>query len=377
MKVLIHAVGASIGGAVRHLTNFLPELARQDGGDEYVLLVRESFPPLEAGENIRIERVPDTRASGWVARTTYDVATLPRRSRREKFDVIVSLANFGPVWTTVPHVFFQRNSIYYCHDYLSRLKGKLKAETYLRRRLAVESMRRAALVVTPSNAMADMIRRSCPQVRKRRFRTLYHGFSNDNLREPLDSKYQKMLTRGGYKLLYPTHAGLHKGFEVLFEALAELKKRRADFTLFAPIAQDHWPAAIGDYTRQVQSLGIQDHVVFMGNVPQRQMGSLYSQCDLMVYPSLCESFGFSMIEAMGCGLPIVAAGTSVNKEMCGHGAVYYPSLDPRSAAVAINRAMDPEFSRELSVGGRARLNSFDWSWRRYAREFVEMVRGVV
>jgi len=39
---------------------------------------------------------------------------------------------------------------------------------------------------------------------------------------------------------------------------------------------------------------------------------------------LCESFGFPLVEAMGARLPIVAADTPVNQEVCGKAAIYFP-----------------------------------------------------
>lgn len=373
-KILIHALGATMGGAMRHVTNFLPELGRRDADREYVVQVRESFPAFDVVENIRFERVPDHACSSWVKRIVDDVFRLPRRLRREKFSAVVSLTNFGPIWSPVPHIFFQCNALYYCPFYLEKIGGRLKVETALRRRLAVESMKRADLIVTPSHAMGEMIREACPQTRNRRFHTLYHGFAKEALAGPLDKKLAQTLASGkGAKLLFPTHAAAHKGFDVLFPMLARLKADGVEFCLFTTIARDDWPEGVETYGRIIRELGLTDHVVFMGRVPQRQMGELYAQCDLMVYPSLCESFGFSMIEAMGHGLPIVAAGTAINREMCGEGALYYPPLDAAAGARAIKEALLTDVLQRSREGGSRRLASFDWSWRRYAQEFVDMI----
>ena len=178
MKVLIHALGANMGGALRHLSNFLPELGRCDVKREYVVLVRESFPALDVMDNIRLERIPDKACSSWVKRIASDVFALPRRLKREKFSTVVSLTNTGPIWSPVPHILFQRNALYYCPYYLQRIGGLLKVETALRRQLAVASMMRADLVVTPSQAMGEMIQEICPETRSKKFVTLYHGLSS-------------------------------------------------------------------------------------------------------------------------------------------------------------------------------------------------------
>lgn len=376
-KIIIHALGATMGGAMRHLTNFLPELGKHDARREYVVLIRTSFPDIQVTENIRFERIPDEQASAWVKRTINDVILLPKRVKQEKFDVIVSLTNLGPIWSPVPHIFFQRNSLYFCSHYLSKLTGKLKMETSLRRQFAIASMKRASVIVTPSHAMADMIQESCPSLTGRPFQTLYHGFTKGTLlQEPLEEKYIRHFAVTGVKLLYPTHPALHKGFEVLFEMLACLKSEGLNFTLFTTIAREDWPEGISQYEKRIHELGLEDQIVFLGRVPQLQMGTLYKQCDLMVYPSLCESFGFSMIEAMGHGLPIVAAGTAINTEICGKGAFYYPPTDFKAGVEAIKRALKPELSMPLVAAQQQRLASYDWGWPRYAREFVELIDGI-
>jgi glycosyltransferase involved in cell wall biosynthesis len=379
MKILIHALGTNMGGAMRHLTNFLPELGKQDSNREYVVMVRESFPAIATADNIRFEHVPDAACASWLSRIGNDILVVPRRIKREKFSAIVSLLNFGPVWSPAPHIFFQRNSLYYCPYYLSSISGRLKWETTLRRKLAVASMMRADLIVTPSNAMASMIRDMCPETRYRRFHTLYHGFSRETLQDQLEDKFVRMLAAGrGVKILYPTLAGRHKGFEVLFEMLARIKREDMQFTFYSPISdQDHWQDGLERYQRQIDQLGLQDRVVFLGRVPYRQMGALYKQCDLMVYPSLCESFGFSMIEALGHGLPIVAAGTGINREICDEGALYYHPLDADEGARKVIMALQPEVRARLKEGGEERIRSFDWSWQRYTKELIRIMDMVL
>jgi len=366
-----------MGGAMRHLFNFLPELGKLDRTNEYVVLVRKSIPVLCLSENINIVSMKDKAAESWWGRVGHDVFLLPGRLKKERYSCVVSLTNFGPIWTSIPHIYFQRNPIYYCQYFLDRVNTRLKMEACIRKRYALATMMRANLIVTPSQAMADMIRDTCPETANRSFKVLYHGFTKDSLGDPLDQKFEKLLSASkGIRLLYPTHPAPHKGFEVLFDMLALLKKQGLEFTLFSTIEVKDWPEVVRPYEERVRELNLSGNVVFMGRVPPSQMGVLYEACDLMVYPSLCESFGFSMIEAMGHGLPIVAASTPVNREICGDGAIYYAPLDAHDGAKAILSALDPGATARLKEEGRKRIDSFDWGWARYAKEFVSMIDAI-
>jgi len=365
-----------MGGARRHLTGLFLELDRRDESRQFIALVRESFPDLPVQGSVRIEKIPDAQAMGWLARVKGDIFDIPRKLKREKFGAIVSLTNFGPIWSPVPHILFQTNSLYFCRYHLSNANGLQKTETILRRRMAIEMMKRADMIVTPSDTMGEMIRETCPQLGNRKFRTLYHGFDQGALEEPLARKYEAMLAGNRVKFLYPTHPAPHKGFELLFAMLALVKKKTSNFTLFTTIEVDDWPEVVRPYEGMIRELGLEEHVVFMGRVPQGQMGALYRACDLMIYPSLCESFGFSMVEAMAHGLPVVAAGTPVNQEICQGGAIYYPPLDPRAGADAIIKALDPQIADTIISGGKDRMASFNWGWNRYAQEFIGLINAV-
>jgi hypothetical protein len=204
--VILHALGARLGGAERHLGNFLPALARQDPTGRYVVMVPDSFSAPGSTGNIEVRRVPDRVAAGWLARPLHDVLRLPRQLARDDISAIVSLTNFGPVWSPVPHILFQRNALYYCTDYPDRIGAALRIETALRRRLAFESMKRADVIVTPSDSMAAMIRHRHPALETRRFETLRHGFSldafNDRAAPGAPSEVER---EGRLRLLYATH----------------------------------------------------------------------------------------------------------------------------------------------------------------------------
>lgn len=357
---------------MRHLTSLLPELGVADKRNSYVFLVSHALE-VDVPPTIKLEQVMTGRWCGSLIRLFHDIVLIPKRIRSDGFDVVVSLTNFGPLRSPVPHILFQRNSLYFCEYYLRRADLLRSCSARIRRVLASLMMRRADIIVTPTNAMAVMIKRACPQLAGRRFQTLYHGFDKNTLilfASP--SSPERSRANRPIQLIYPTHPGLHKGFEILFEIVRRLKERTSNFKLFLTTSEEEWHG-VRKYRASVATLELEEQVVFLGNVPQREIGQLYASSDLMVYPSLCESFGFSMLEAMGFGVPIVAADTPVNREVCGTAAFYYPPLDARAGCDAVCAALEAPAAASLRRAAELRLKEFDWSWRRYATEFVDML----
>ena len=106
-------------------------------------------------------------------------------------------------------------------------------------------------------------------------------------------------------------------------------------------------------------LGIASDVIFVGGVPLEETVSFYRAADAFVYPSLNETFGLPILEAMACGCPVVTSDTSAMPETAGGAAVLSDPKDPASIAKAILEALGPGRDRLRDLGLR-RAAQFTW-----------------
>ena len=107
-------------------------------------------------------------------------------------------------------------------------------------------------------------------------------------------------------------------------------------------------------------LGIASEVVFVGPVPLEETVPFYHAADAFVYPSLSETFGLPILEAMACGCPVVTSNISAMPETAGGAAVLCDPTDPASIARAIEEAVGPRRSW-LVERGLARAAEFTWA----------------
>ena len=118
-----------------------------------------------------------------------------------------------------------------------------------------------------------------------------------------------------------------------------------------------------DYAASLRSLaaelGIADEVVFVGGVPLAETVAFYQAADVFVYPSLNETFGLPILEAMACGCPVVTSDTSAMPETAGGAAVLADPRDPAALARAIVEATGPGQDRMRDMGLR-RARQFTW-----------------
>ena len=114
--------------------------------------------------------------------------------------------------------------------------------------------------------------------------------------------------------------------------------------------------------RVADELGVADHVSFTGFVSDVDLRALYSRARVCVCPSLYEGFGFTVLEAMACGAPVVCSSATSLPEVAGKAALYFDPQKPEEMAVQLGRAFSDDAVRSsLIADGRRNLLRFSWS----------------
>ena len=111
------------------------------------------------------------------------------------------------------------------------------------------------------------------------------------------------------------------------------------------------------------SLGdISPRVLLTGHVEDEHLPALYSGAIAFVYPSLYEGFGLPPLEAMACGVPVVAANQTALPEVVGRAGIMVDPYDPDAIADGVRQIVAKEGLREdLIRCGQQRARQFTWA----------------
>ncbi len=93
MKILIHALGANMGGAIRHLNNFVPALMESNKSNHYILILRNDINIDYKDKALQILRIPKSIGSNFFLRTLFDIIYLPLLAVKLRADLVISLLN--------------------------------------------------------------------------------------------------------------------------------------------------------------------------------------------------------------------------------------------------------------------------------------------
>ncbi len=167
-----------------------------------------------------------------------------------------------------------------------------------------------------------------------------------------------------------------KGLRFLLEAVAKLRTERPEVHLkvIGKLKED------GPSARAIDELGLRDHIEFISGVPEQRIIELYAQAQVAVVPSLYEGFSLPAIEAMACGVPLVATTGGALPEVVGEDGVSALTVEPGSGdALAAKIAValdDAELRERIGTSGRQRVLD-RWTWRHTATGTVEQYRALL
>ncbi|MBI4288653.1 MAG: glycosyltransferase [Chloroflexi bacterium] len=164
-------------------------------------------------------------------------------------------------------------------------------------------------------------------------------------------------------VLYVGRLGGEKGVHQLLEATAIVSEQRPVHLMIVG-GDDSEPEELTELYGLSHSLGIESMVRFHRAIDQDELPLYYSSADVMVLPSRYETFGLVALEAMACGLPVVAAPVGVMPTLVqdGGAGLLTDDLSPRGLADTLGRFLEDEgLQQRLSRSARSRVAGLSWA----------------
>ena len=213
------------------------------------------------------------------------------------------------------------------------------------------------------------------------------GFSEDQLTAihlGFDSDIFKVYTRQDL-LLIKNKYHLPGNF-ILFVGSIEPRKNlrtllRAYLDLEGPIRKEFKIVLVGfkgweneEIVSLIQKL--KSDVLYLGYVPDNELGKFYNLASLFVYPSFYEGFGLPPLEAMACGCPVIVSNVASLPEVCGEAVFYVDPNDIGCITQGMNRVLNDETLRKsLIMKGLERSKLF--SWEKSAKEHLKVFEEIM
>lgn len=282
---------------------------------------------------------------------------LPGRIDRDAIDVFHGPANFLPRRVAAPAAVTIHDMSYWVHPW--RCPPVRRA--YWKRMTAHTARRAQAIIAVSNAAKADIVRflkvseaAICviAEAAHPRYRPL-EGARHD----------APPLARHGIGGPYILHVGTlepGKNLPRLLEAFAAFRRRCPREYRLALAGDRGW--LFRDVFERIEALNLGGWVRLLGHVPDEEMPFLYNGAAFLAFPALNEGFGLPPLEAMACGLPVIASNVSAMPETLGEAPLYVDPLNAAEIAEAMLRLeSDPALRARLRRAGLQRAALYSWS----------------
>lgn len=357
VRYLSHGLVGGVRTVVHALATELPRLGAQH---EFVFYA-DAKAPLELDDlaaNVRVHTLPWRSALSSIVNDT----KLGRLAEADGLDVFHAPANIAPP-SRVPVVLF-------AHDALNlfpmseHLRGfgkhprKVAMMLYLGR-LTRSSLHRASHIVTPSDyARQDIARRS--GVPLERFTTV-HLAAAEQFHVIPRRELASTTEKHGLVRRYLIADGIKNPEAVMttYQALPESLRQPLQIVFFSREAEPRPSVAAA-----IQQFG-DTCIRFIAKPPQEELVHLMSGATALLFPSFFEGFGIPLVEAMRCGLPIVASTRGSIPEVLGDAGLTADIDVPGAFTREVTRVLTDDGLR-LKLARRSLARSRMFSWRQTA-----------
>jgi glycosyltransferase involved in cell wall biosynthesis len=363
-----HSVGAELGGNESYATNLIEALAEIDQTNRYTLFVTKA-----AAIKRFADRWPNFQVKLTLPHTPLVriPLTLSRELRRNPVDLLhvqYTAPPFAPcpIVTTVHDLAFEH------------LPETFNRRSWMQMRLTVRrTARRAAHIITVSAYSRDDIIRTY-KIPPERI-TVTHEAAPSNF-APLNDPVELNRIRDKYGIsrnyvLSLSSIQPRKNLVRLIEAYTQLRRVNPDDTFPQLVLAGKRGWLERETLRAAEQSALSKDILFTGYVPDHDLTGLYSGALCFVYPSYFEGFGLPLVEAMQCGVPVIAGNRTSVPEVVGDASLTFDPFNTDELAHAIKRLVDnPTLCAALRQKGLARAKTF--SWQSTARQTLRVYEQV-
>jgi glycosyltransferase involved in cell wall biosynthesis len=242
-----------------------------------------------------------------------------------------------------------------CKDDLPSRTGRL----YYRWMMAAAARMADRIITVSEFSKSDIVRRLAIDPGK--IEVIHSGVSPAFQRITDSSRLAEVRRRYSINNEFVFYAGIYKprkNHAGLMRAFQKLKASGVGAELVIAGPMNEGEAELKNLARE---LGIAESVKFTGLINDCELAALYSAARVYACPSLYEGFGFTVLEAMACGTPVVCSRETSLPEVAGDAALYANPRHPEEFAAALLQVFSEDKLRaELIQKGHGNCQRFHW-----------------
>jgi len=258
----------------------------------------------------------------------------------------------------------------------TRGKCRLKSSDYLNWSTKF-ALKRVKKIISVSNFTKKEIL-SHYKIKEDKISVVYNGFI-DSLYKKIDNQEEIKNVLFSYGLnnpyfLYVGRIEKKKNISLLIKAFSIYKERNKD-SEEKLILVGNIGFGYDEIKYMISEYDLFNDIVMLGWIDEKDMPYIFSGAKAFVFPSLYEGFGIPILQAMACGVPVIASDIDVLREVGGDSPLFFNPRDENDLCSKMELVIkDEEMTKKMVSNGFARSKNF--SWRKCAEETLREIKSL-
>jgi len=337
-------------------------LQKIDHENEYFIFVKpdEDHTALRETANFKIILLEGGSYPVW------EQIVLPRAAKKYGCQVLHCTSNTAPLFCDIPLVTTLHDIIYLESSYFKILTGSAtnyqKFGNVYRKLIVPRIVKNSHKIITVSNFEKNRIADFFGMKGDDRLTAVYNGVSSHF--KPIAGEIELKRVKEKYHLpdqffFFLGNTDPKKNTKGTLKAFSDfLKQRKSDYKL---VMLDYDRGELEKLLDEIGDKQLINKIVLTGYVTNTDLPAIYSQSAIFLYPSLRESFGIPMLEAMACGVPVITSNTSSMPEVSGDAAHIVNPYHPEEITEGMIKILSEKtYSENLCKKGIERSKLFSW-----------------
>lgn len=348
-----------------------------DHKNEYVLFIKPDVDEKVISEtsNFKIVRLKSVFYPFW------EQIALPKAAKKAGCDLLHCTSNTAPIFSPIPLVVTLHDIIYMETGFMKILQGSgtpyQKFGNVYRKLVVPRILKKCRKIITVSHFEKNRIAQFFGIPNSTQLTAVYNGVS-EHFKPITDeqelSRVQKKYGLPEHYFFFLGNTDPKKNTKGTLKAFSDfLKETGSNFYL---VMLDYDKNELEKLLQEIGDSGLITRIVLTGYVVNTDLPAIYCRSKVFLYPSLRESFGIPILEAMACATPVITSNTSSMPEVAGNAAILIDPFKPEEITAAMIRLInDKTLSNELKIKGLAQAAKF--SWKNMAEQVLQIYHEIL
>lgn len=340
---------------------------RNDDNEYYIIVAPGEDHCLEESPNLSIIELKCPTYPLW------EQVALPCAVKRLKVDLLHCTSNTAPLYCPVPLILTLHDIIYLEPRQYHSQSLYQEMGWYYRRLIVPRILKKCKKIITVSHFECNRIRKAL-NITTERIVSIYNGYNTHfHPMEEVDMHIIQQYIPEKDFLFFLGNTDPKKNAARVLKAYSLYLKQSAVKRplLIADLKEEY----IDNLLQQEDISDIKTHLYYPGYIANHDLATLYNAAFAFLYPSLRESFGIPIIEAMACGTPVIIGNTSAMPEVGGPGSLAVNPYKPEEIAntLLMLETNEAQYQQQKDYGI---LRAQQFSWVKTANELVQLYRDL-